>query len=109
MGEARDKIRRVPAAIAERITYKPWKGTYFQVAVCNCDDWESQPGDIHTPNDRDDMTRQIWRHIEAKHLGCRHGCTESPRRCRCGNYEACCVADMDEHVAALTADSADHG
>lgn len=68
MGEAKDKVRRVTALITEKISYERWKDTYLKVAVCNCGDWESLPGDTLRPNDRDDMTREVWAHITAKHL-----------------------------------------
>lgn len=110
MGEARAKVRRVTALITEKISYKPFGATTtHHVAVCDCGKWESSPWDKIGIGQQEGMTREVWNHVAARHLGCRHEHAESPTPCRCGNYIACCSADLDEHVCAMLSDAANHG
>jgi hypothetical protein len=69
MGEVKEKVRKVTAQIAERITYRDYGGTTtHHVAVCNCADWESSPWAKIGLRDREGMTRDVWNHVVNRHM-----------------------------------------
>lgn len=65
---ASEEMRRVTALIVEKITYKPYGETAtYQVAVCNCGNWESAPWGKSGRTDTEGMTRDVWNHVSRAH------------------------------------------